>query len=88
MIGTVGRLQAYPGGVNVIPGRVELSLDLRAEFDDERDSALDEIWATAGELCARRGLTLETTEIYRADAGAVRPAADGGDRRRHPRDRR
>ncbi len=68
VIGTVGRLQAFPGGVNVIPGRVELSLDLRAEFDDERDAALDEIWATAGELCARRGLTLATTEIYRADA--------------------
>ena len=68
VIGTVGKLQAFPGGVNVIPGRVELSLDLRAEFDDERDAALDEIWATAEELCARRGLTLATTEIYRADA--------------------
>jgi allantoate deiminase len=68
VIGTVGKLQAFPGGVNVIPGRVELSLDLRAEFDDERDAALDEIWATAEELCARRGLTLATAEIYRADA--------------------
>ncbi|MCU1423014.1 MAG: Zn-dependent hydrolase [Microbacteriaceae bacterium] len=68
VIGTVGKLQAFPGGVNVIPGRVELSLDLRAEFDDERDAALDEIWATAEELCARRGLTLATSEIYRADA--------------------
>jgi allantoate deiminase len=68
VIGTVGKLQAFPGGVNVIPGRVELSLDLRAEFDDERDAALEEIWATAEELCARRGLTLATTEIYRADA--------------------
>jgi allantoate deiminase len=68
VIGTVGKLQAFPGGVNVIPGRVELSLDLRAEFDDERDAALAEIWATAEELCARRGLTLATTEIYRADA--------------------
>ena len=68
VIGTVGKLQAFPGGVNVIPGRVELSLDLRAEFDDERDAALEEIWATAEELCARRGLRLATTEIYRADA--------------------
>ncbi|WKK71531.1 allantoate amidohydrolase [Rathayibacter oskolensis] len=36
-IATVGRLEAFPGAVNVIPGRVEFSLDLRAEFDDVRD---------------------------------------------------
>jgi allantoate deiminase len=67
-IGTVGRLQAFPGGVNVIPGRVELSLDLRAEFDEQRDECLDLIWAAAEEICSRRSLTLERTEIYRADA--------------------
>jgi allantoate deiminase len=68
VIGTVGRLQAFPGGVNVIPGRVELSLDLRAEFDDQRDAALDRVWASADEICARRGLRLERHELYRADA--------------------
>ena len=67
-IGTVGRLQAFPGGVNVIPGRVELSLDLRAEFDEQRDECLDLIWAAAEEVCARRALRLERHELYRADA--------------------
>lgn len=67
-IGTVGRLEAFPGGVNVIPGRVELSLDLRAEFDQQRDECLDLIWAAADSICARRGLRLERTELYRGDA--------------------
>jgi allantoate deiminase len=67
-IGTVGRLQAFPGGVNVIPGRTELSLDLRAEFDTQRDECLELIWAAADEICERRGLRIERTEIYRADA--------------------
>jgi allantoate deiminase len=67
-IGTVGRLEAFPGGVNVIPGRVELSLDLRAEFDEQRDECLDLIWTAAETICERRGLRLERTELYRADA--------------------
>jgi allantoate deiminase len=68
VIGTVGRLEAFPGGVNVIPGRVELSLDLRAEFDDERDAVLAQIHDAAGAIASRRGLHFEQHEIYRADA--------------------
>ncbi|MHC5795406.1 allantoate amidohydrolase [Lacisediminihabitans sp. FW035] len=73
-IGTVGRLQAFPGGVNVIPGRVELSLDLRAEFDADRDDCLARIRAAAGEICTRRGLGFAETETYRADAVTCDPA--------------
>jgi allantoate deiminase len=68
VIGTVGRLQAFPGGVNVIPGRVELSLDLRAEFDDDRDESIRLIVEAAHEICERRNLAFHQTEIYRADA--------------------
>ncbi|AYG02816.1 allantoate amidohydrolase [Gryllotalpicola protaetiae] len=70
VIATVGRLQAYPGGVNVIPGRVELSLDLRAEFDIDRDDAWARIQETADEIAALRDLEWSATEIYRADAVA------------------
>ncbi|WP_235928999.1 allantoate amidohydrolase [Marisediminicola senii] len=67
-IGTVGRLQAFPGGVNVIPGRVDFSLDLRAEHDADRDTCLRRIRETAEDICARRGLSFESTEIYTAPA--------------------
>jgi len=68
VIGTVGRIEAQPGGVNVIPGRVEFSLDLRAEFDDDRDEALKEIFDEATAIAARRGLSFAHRELYRADA--------------------
>ena len=73
VIATVGRLQAFPGGINVIPGRVEFSLDLRAEFDHERDEALAAIRLRAQEIAQRRGLRFESREIYRADATPCAP---------------
>ena len=68
VIGTVGRLEAFPGGVNVIPGRAEFSLDLRAEFDEDRDAVLRLIDEAATEIAGRRALQFEQHEIYRADA--------------------
>lgn len=72
-IGTVGKLEVFPGGVNVIPGRVEFSLDLRAEHDVIRDATWAELEAVAVDICRRRGLTFGTREIYRADAVACDP---------------
>jgi len=63
-IGTVGRLQVHPGGVNVIPGRVEFSLDLRAETSPQREAALAEIEAAAAEIAGRRGLGWEIEQFY------------------------
>ena len=68
VIGTVGKLEAFPGGVNVIPGRVEFSLDLRAEFDEDRDAVLTQIFDAALAIAFRRGLEFDHHEIYRADA--------------------
>jgi allantoate deiminase len=68
VVGTVGKLEAFPGGVNVIPGRVDFSLDLRAEFDEDRDAVLTLIHDAAQAIASRRGLEFEQHEIYRADA--------------------
>lgn len=73
-IGTVGRLTALPGAVNVIPGLVEFSLDLRGESDADRDDCLEAVRLAAAEICARRGLIFAETEIYRADAVLCDPA--------------
>jgi allantoate deiminase len=73
VIGTVGRLQAFPGGVNVIPGRVEFSLDLRAEFDVDRDESIRLIFEAAQNIATRRELEFTATEIYRADATECDP---------------
>lgn len=67
-IGTVGRIRAFPGGVNVVPGVARFSLDLRAPSDEERDRAWEQIDALAREVCERRGLGWSVDEFYRADA--------------------
>ena len=67
-IATVGQLEAFPGGVNVIPGRADFSLDLRAEFDADRDQAWAQMRAAIEATCAARGLTLHVTETHRAPA--------------------
>ncbi len=73
-IATVGRIRAFPGGVNVVPGLARLSLDLRAEHDAERDVAFARIEAAAERICAARGLGWRAEELYRADAVACDPA--------------
>ncbi|MTD14307.1 allantoate amidohydrolase [Nakamurella sp. YIM 132087] len=67
-IATVGRLQAYPGGVNVIPGRVEFSLDLRAEYDADRDLVWEKIHDAILARCARLGLRFVVEENHSAPA--------------------
>lgn len=65
-IATVGQLQAFPGAVNVVPGRVEFSLDLRAETDAARDTAWQQIEAAVSGFCGTRRLDFEAREIHRA----------------------
>ncbi|WP_375388221.1 allantoate amidohydrolase [uncultured Amnibacterium sp.] len=73
-IGTVGRIRAFPGGVNVVPGAARFSLDLRAETDAARDAAFDRIDAFAREVCERRGVAWRHDEFYRADTTTCDPA--------------
>ena len=65
-IATVGRLQAYPGGVNVVPGLVEFSLDVRAEHDATRDDLVTRIREHGERACADRGTTFELHEAHTA----------------------
>jgi allantoate deiminase len=58
VVGTVGRMAAFPGGFNVIPGAVEISLDVRAPTSSQRDAAAAEIRAAFEEVATRRGLTV------------------------------
>ena len=68
IIGTVGEISAYPGAVNVVPGRVEFSLDLRAETDAARDAGWGEILDTITTMCHQRNLEFHWVEEHRAHA--------------------
>lgn len=67
-IATVGRIQVRPGAVNVIPGRADFSLDLRAATDADRDRAWSEIEAETLRICATRGLRLDVVQTHVAPA--------------------
>lgn len=73
MVGTVGQLEAFPGAVNVIPGEARLSLDLRGEFDGQRDRVWDEISLALDEIMGRRGLRWRAREIHSAPAVMCAP---------------
>lgn len=67
-IATVGRIEVQPGGVNVIPGRADLSLDLRAATDEHRDEAWDILRTEIERLCDVRRLRLDVFETHSAAA--------------------
>ena len=56
MVGTVGRIEASPGAVNIIPGRVAFTVDLRALTDALRLAAVERLEADAQRIAAARGL--------------------------------
>lgn len=68
VIATVGQMQAFPGGVNVVPGKVEFSLDLRAESDTNRDDAWEEILDLMTSHCVGRSLELVVEQTHQAPA--------------------
>ena len=64
LVGTVGRIEAAPGAVNVIPGHVGFTMDIRAEHDADRQSAVSDVLFELRELAERRGLDLEVKTLH------------------------
>ncbi|WP_300678678.1 allantoate amidohydrolase [Nocardioides sp.] len=72
-IATVGKIEAHPGAVNVIAGRADFTLDLRAATDAERDTMFDTIVAQIGAECEARGLGFAYVETHAATAAPCAP---------------
>ena len=53
-VGTVGQLLVPNGSVNVIPGRCQFSLDLRATNNAARDALTQDVLAELKAICERR----------------------------------
>ena len=68
IVGTVGRLETFPGAVNVVPGEVQLTVDLRGEHDDDRDRVWADISRSIDEITGRRGLRWNATQLHEAPA--------------------
>ena len=66
VVATVGRIEAHPGAVNVIPGKVRFSLDARAPSDDTRHAAVAAMRAEFDAIAARRGVAISLAPVWDA----------------------
>jgi beta-ureidopropionase / N-carbamoyl-L-amino-acid hydrolase len=63
-VGTVGRIQAFPGAPNVIPGKVVCTLELRDLDDAKVDSMFAQIQAGAKKIGAENGTQFAYSELH------------------------
>ena len=68
LVGTVGRLEVPGGAVNVIPGRCELSIDVRAPDDEMRNSAYDDVVEQSRRIAARRKVDIDIRKVLEVDS--------------------
>ena len=72
-VGTVGMLQVPNGSINVVPGRCQFSLDLRAPNNAQRDKLAVDVLAELAAICTRRGVHHSVLEAMRASAAPSAP---------------
>ncbi|MFI8417551.1 allantoate amidohydrolase [Serratia sp. NPDC078593] len=70
LVATVGQIASLPGAVNVIPGQVRLSLDVRGPQDGPLAVLLAQLLQQAERISARRGVQFTHEEFYRINATA------------------
>lgn len=63
VVATVGFIDAKPGAPNVIAGRAEMTLDIRALDKKLRDEAAREMKTRIAEIAARRGIVAEFGQL-------------------------
>lgn len=73
LVATVGTLRCAPGAVNVIPGEVTLTLDIRGPSDEPLEALLNALLTQAQVIAERRHLQFSTETFYRIAATACNP---------------
>jgi len=68
IVATVGTLQCLPGAANVIPGEVQLTLDIRSPRDADLESLLENLLSEAHNIAAQRDVTFNAETYYSIDA--------------------
>ncbi len=73
LVGTVGMLAVPNGSINVVPGRCQFSIDIRATTNEVRDACATDVLAKLTEICTRRGVSHRIEETMRAAAAPSAP---------------
>lgn len=74
LVATVGRLDVAPGAANVVPGRVDFTLDVRAGSNAVRDAAAYRILAGCARIASERHLLLAVETLQDLAASPCDPA--------------
>ncbi len=73
-VGTIGIWTVPGGSINVVPGRCQFTLDLRAPTDAQRDALVADVLAELKAICERRGVHHTAELTMRAAAAPSAPA--------------
>lgn len=73
LVGTMGIMTVPNGSTNVVPGRCQFTLDIRATTDEVRDACAADVLAELARICTRRGLHHTIEETMRAAAAPSAP---------------
>jgi len=74
LVGTVGKIAALPGAVNVIPQDVEFTVDVRSGDDAIRRGAAEALQTAFEAIAKRRNVKVATTPFFAANAAPCDPA--------------
>jgi allantoate deiminase len=72
LVGTVGKLECLPGAVNVVPGKVRFTIDIRSPRDPERLAAVTDVLGELEAVAKRRNVAIKPTKTHE---GGVAPCA-------------
>ncbi len=73
LVATVGRIEALPGAINVIPGEVRFTVDARAPVNDQRERAYEALTAEIGAVAKRRSLEHRIERLHDHPVTACAP---------------
>ena len=74
LVATMGILSVPNGSTNVVPGRCEFTLDIRATTNEVRDACAQDVLAELQRICERRGVSYRVEETMCAAAAPSAPA--------------
>jgi allantoate deiminase len=73
LVGTVGRIEAKPGAINVIPGEVQFTIDFRAPRDDLRGRAVGSAKAEVEAIAKKRRIGCRVEMLQELGVAACAP---------------
>jgi allantoate deiminase len=76
-VATIGRIQAFPGGTNIIPGRCEFSIDTRHAEPGPRHALIAEIGQIIKQVAKERDLQTEVAVLMDHDPVPMNEAIRG-----------